>query len=181
MNFYYSTLDVAQFVGTFLVSGKCLISVLLLRSIEMGGGNCDATNEDVMLKRDNVTYLTREAPSLADIPDVSADCFWSQVESEQVPHDDFPKFLCQLRRIMRRQSIEVQSIDFWSYLRGELKNLCFSYKAWEDRTFRNSGFYGNRIRSSAMLTLFEDAGFDVKIVAESYWPNTRCYGRRPKT
>jgi len=180
MNFYYSTLDVAQFVGTFLVSGKCLISVLLLRSIEMGG-NCDATNEDVMLKRDNVTYLTREAPSLADIPDVSADCLWSQVESEQVPHDDFPKFLCQLRRIMRRQSIEVQSIDFWSYLRGELKNLCFSYKAWEDRTFRNSGLYSNRIRSGAMLTLFEDAGFDVKIVAESYWPNTRCYGRRPKT
>ncbi len=133
-----------------------------------------------MLNRDNNTYLIRKVGSLADIPDGIADCFWSQVESEQVPHDDFPKFLCQLRRIMRRQSIEMQSIDFWSYLRSELKNLHCSYNTWEDRTFSNCGFYNNRVRSGAMLTLFEDAGFDVKSLSESYWPNTMCYGRRPK-
>jgi hypothetical protein len=97
-----------------------------------------------MLKRDNFSYLTRRASSLADVLDVSTYCFWSPVESVQVLHDDCPEFLCRLQRILKRQSIEVQSFNFWGYLRGQLKNLRFSYEAWAGRTFGNSGFYSNR-------------------------------------
>jgi SAM-dependent methyltransferase len=124
---------------------------------------------DDMLKRANVTYLTRGTASLADIPDASVDFFWSQVVLEHVPHDEFPEFLRQLRRIVKPQGIGVHSIDFRDHLSGALNNLRFSRETWESRAFRNSGFYTNRIRPGAMRALFEDAGFDAKIVAESYW------------
>jgi SAM-dependent methyltransferase len=129
----------------------------------------DATSLDDMLKRANVSYLTRGTASLNDIPDASIDFFWSQVVLEHVPHDEFPEFLRQLRRIVKPQGIGVHSVDFRDHLSGALNNLRFSRKTWESRSFRNSGFYTNRIRPSAMRALFEDAGFDAKIVAESYW------------
>lgn len=129
----------------------------------------DATGVDDMLKRANVTYLTRGTASLADIPDASVDFFWSQVVLEHVPHDEFPEFLQQLRRIVKPQGIGVHSVDFRDHLSNALNNLRFSRETWESRAFRNSGFYTNRIRPGAMRALFEAAGFDAKIVAESYW------------
>lgn len=129
----------------------------------------DATGVDDMLKRANVTYLTQGTSSLAGIPDASVDFFWSQVVLEHVPHDEFPEFLQQLRRIVKPQGIGVHSVDFRDHLSNALNNLRFSRETWESRAFRNSGFYTNRIRPGAMRALFEAAGFDAKIVAESYW------------
>jgi SAM-dependent methyltransferase len=123
-----------------------------------------------VLKRANVTYLTHGTDSLADIPDASIDFFWSQVVLEHVPNDEFPEFLRQLRRIVKPQGVGVHSVDFRDHLGNALNNLRFTSATWEGRAFRNSGFYTNRIRPGAMLKLFREAGFNVKVVDETHWP-----------
>lgn len=130
----------------------------------------DAASVDEVMKRANVTYLIRGTASLADIPDASIDFIWSQVVLEHVPHDEFPEFLRQLRRIVKPRGIGVHSVDFRDHLGGALNNLRFSHHIWEGRVFRSSGFYTNRIRPGAMLALFKEAGFDVEVVAETHWP-----------
>lgn len=130
----------------------------------------DATNVGEVLKRANITYLTHGTTSLAEIPDNSIDFFWSQVVLEHVPHDEFPEFLRQLRRVMKPRGIGVHSVDFRDHLSSALNNLRFSHETWEGRLFRNSGFYTNRIRPGAMLNLFKEAGFDVEVVSEMFWP-----------
>jgi SAM-dependent methyltransferase len=130
----------------------------------------DAASVDEVMKRANVTYLTGGTASLADIPDASIDFIWSQVVLEHVPHDEFPEFLRQLRRIVKPHGIGVHSVDFRDHLSNALNNLRFSHQIWEGRIFRSSGFYTNRIRPGAMLALFKEAGFDVEVVAETHWP-----------
>jgi SAM-dependent methyltransferase len=134
-------------------------------------GLSDATSVDEALRRANVTYLTRGTASLSDIPDASIDFFWSQVVLEHVPHDEFPELLRQLRRIVKPQGVGVHSVDFRDHLSNALNNLRFSRQTWEGRAFRSSGFYTNRIRPGAMLELFNEAGFGVKVLAETNWPN----------
>lgn len=131
----------------------------------------DSTSLEDVLKQANVIYLTNGTASLAEIPDASVDFIWSQVVLEHVPHDEFPEFLRQLRRIVKPQGIGVHSVDFRDHLSNALNNLRFSRKTWEGRAFHNSGFYTNRIRPGAMLELFKDANFDVEVVAETYWPD----------
>jgi SAM-dependent methyltransferase len=130
----------------------------------------DPTSLDEVLKRANVSYLTEGTASLAAIPDASIDFFWSQVVLEHVPLEEFPEFLRQLRRIVKPNGIGVHSVDFRDHLSNSLNNLRFSSETWEGQIFRNSGFYTNRIRPSAMLGLFREAGFDVEVVAETNWP-----------
>ncbi len=130
----------------------------------------DVTTVDAVLSRTNVTYLTSGTESLASIPDASVDFFWSQVVLEHVPYDEFPIFLRQLRRIVKPDGIGVHSVDFRDHLSDALNNLRFSCETWESRAFRSSGFYTNRIRPGSMLSHFKEAGFDVEVVAETYWP-----------
>ncbi|NKD56047.1 MULTISPECIES: methyltransferase domain-containing protein [unclassified Haematospirillum] len=130
----------------------------------------DAASVDEVLRRANVTYLTRGTASLADIPDASIDFFWSQVVLEHVPYGEFLEFLRQLRRIVKSHGIGVHSVDFRDHLSNALNNLRFSHVTWESQAFRNSGFYTNRIRPGAMLSLFKDAGFDVEVITETHWP-----------
>ena len=132
-------------------------------------GLSDATSVEEVLRRANVTYLTRGTSSLAEIPDASIDFFWSQVVLEHVPYEEFPVFLRQLRRIVKPNGIGVHSVDFRDHLSDALNNLRFSHSTWEGRVFRNSGFYTNRIRPGAMLTLFRDEGFDPEVVATTHW------------
>jgi SAM-dependent methyltransferase len=161
--------DAGAFADTDVAA--CHRTLALLRQAghaDLGLG--DATSVDEVLKRANVTYLTRGTTSLADIPDASIDFFWSQVVLEHVPHDEFPELLRQLRRLVKPQGIGVHSVDFRDHLSNALNNLRFPRETWESRAFRNSGFYTNRIRPGAMLALFKDAGFDVEVVAETHWP-----------
>jgi SAM-dependent methyltransferase len=145
-----------------------------LALLKQGGhadlGLDDAVSVDEMMKRGNVIYLTAGTTSLADIPSASIDLFWSQVVLEHVPHDEFPEFLRQLRRIVKPHGIGVHSVDFRDHLSNALNNLRFPHHIWEGWAFRSSGFYTNRIRPGAMLELFKAAGFDVEVVAETHWP-----------
>lgn len=127
------------------------------------------TNVGEILKAANVRYLTNGTASLSNIPDASVDLVWSQVVLEHVPHEEFPELLFQLRRILKPKGLGVHSVDFRDHLSNALNNLRFSSKTWESKAFRNGGFYTNRIRPGAMLTQFKDAGFDVEVVAETFW------------
>ena len=161
--------DAGDFADTDV--SACHRTLMLLKQaghIDLGLGNAASVEE--VLKRANVTYLTHGTASLADIPNASVDFFWSQVVLEHVPQDEFPEFLRQLRRIVKPQAIGVHSVDFRDHMSNALNNLRFSPETWESRAFRKSGFYTNRIRPSAMLALFGDAGFDAEVVAETYWP-----------
>lgn len=161
--------DAGAFADTDVAACHRTLALLEQRG-HVALGLSDVTSVDNMLKRANVTYLTRGTASLCDIPDASVDLFWSQVVLEHVPHDEFPEFLRQLRRIVKPQGIGVHSVDFRDHLGNALNNLRFSRDTWEGRTFRHSGFYTNRIRPGTMRALFEDAGFDVEVVSETYWP-----------
>ncbi len=161
--------DAGAFADTNVAS--CHRTVTMLRQAGHADlGLDDATGVDEILKRANVTYLTGGTASLDEIPDASIDFFWSQVVLEHVPHEEFPEFLRQLRRIVKPQGIGVHSVDFRDHLSNALNNLRFSHETWEGRVFRNSGFYTNRIRPGAMLAMFKEAGFDVEVVAETNWP-----------
>jgi len=149
----------------------CQRTLALLKQaghIDLDLGN--ATNVHELLQRLSVSYLTCGTASLADIPDASVDFFWSQVVLEHVARDEFPVLLRELRRIVRPQGIGIHSVDFRDHLSNALNHLRFSHATWESRIFRNSGFYTNRIRPSAMLAMFRDAGFDTKVLAKTYWP-----------
>ncbi len=161
--------DAGSFADTDIAA--CHLTLELLKQ-EGHADLCitDVTSVEEVLKRANVTYLTRGTASLTEIPDASIDFFWSQVVLEHVPLDEFPEFLQHLRRIVKPNGIGVHSVDFRDHLSNSLNNLRFSSETWEGRIFRNSGFYTNRIRPSAMLELFREAGFDVEVVAETNWP-----------
>jgi len=143
---------------------------LLKQSGHADLGLDDAASLDEVLKRAKITYLTRGTASLANIPDSSVDFIWSQVVLEHVPYCEFSEFLRQIRRIVKPQGIGVHSVDFRDHLSNALNNLRFSPETWESKAFRTSGFYTNRIRPGAMLDLFKAEGFDVEVVAKTWWP-----------
>lgn len=118
----------------------------------------------------DISYLTRGTASFSEIPDSSIDFFWSQVVLEHVPRAEFPRLLRELRRVVRPGAVGVHSIDFRDHLGGGRNNLRFSEKIWESSVFHNSGFYTNRIPCSEMLRLFENAGFEVKVLHRTNWP-----------
>lgn len=177
MKFYYSTIAVARDVKTFPQCGQGGITVLLLTSVEIGE-SYQATNEDDMLKQTNVTYLTRGAASLDDIPGVSTDFFWPQAKLKHEYHNDFPGLLRQLRRSMRLHNIGVHRIDFRDYQRSAPNGLGFSHEPWGTEAYLNGGININWFRSDVLRAPLDDVRFDAKIFAESYWRSTSPYCSR---
>lgn len=116
-----------------------------------------------------ITHLTEGVHSLRKIPDRSVDYAWSQVVLEHVPRAEFCQLLTELRRVKSSQALGSHSIDLRDHLGGALNNLRFTDSLWESALFRRSGFYTNRIRYSEMLSLIDNAGFDVRVVRASRW------------
>lgn len=126
---------------------------------------------DEILRRCDVAYLTEGVAALARIPTASVDFFWSQVVLEHVPAREFDALLKELRRIAKDDAIGVHGVDFRDHIGGGLNSLRFGERLWESRWFRNSGFYTNRIRCREMIGKFEAAGFSVKVLGETRWPD----------
>jgi hypothetical protein len=115
-------------------------------------------------------YETRGLASLREIPDGSVDFIWSQAVLEHVRRADFAETLWQLRRIMRPQGTSSHRIDLSDHLAQGLNNLRFAPGGlWESRLFAGSGFYTNQLRYTEIVTAFDDAGFDVEVVATDRW------------
>ncbi len=126
---------------------------------------------DRLLTECGAQYHRGGLESLRAIPDGSVDFIWSQAVLEHVRKADFLETLRQMRRVLGTRGVCSHRIDLTDHLGGALNNLRFSDRTWESAFFSSSGFYTNRIGYSEMLSLFEDAGFEVEVCGIDRWPS----------
>ena len=129
--------------------------------------NYSSFNE--LLLKNKANYLTSGLNSVKKIEDSSIDFIFSNAALEHIEFDKFAKYQRELHRILKPNGIISHDIDLRDHLGGNLNNLRFSQKVWESKTFRNSGFYTNRIRFDEMVTIFSEVGFKVKINILEFW------------
>ena len=114
-------------------------------------------------------YLTEGLGSLVKIPDKSVDFVFSQAVLEHVKLSEFKETMVELRRILRPSGVCSHRIDLKDHLQRSLNNLRFSEHLWESEFMSSSGFYTNRIRYSTMISIIQDAGFDVQVIDTDKW------------
>ncbi len=121
------------------------------------------------LERLNAHYLTGGVASLATIPDESVDLIWSSVVLEHVRRDQFPVLARELARILEPGGVMSHAIDLRDHLGGSLNNLRFSPQTWEHPSWRDAGFYTNRMSQIEIIDVFAAAGFKVVDVRNDLW------------
>jgi len=131
-----------------------------------------------MLKRANMTYLTRNTALLDSILGVSTDFFWPQAKLKHSYHNDFLGHLRQLRRSMRLHNIGVNRIDFRGYLSSAPNSQSFSREPCGTQALPNGGIYINWFRSDVLRASLGDFRFEAKTFPESDWRSTRPYCSR---
>ena len=142
-----------------------------LRSQNLQMPNFDRAKDiSAVLKLCNASYLTKGLSSLRDIPTGSVDFIWSQAVLEHIRRHEFLDTMQELRRILRPGGVCSHQIDLKDHLGGVLNNMRFASYWWEAEWMARSGFYTNRLRYSAMISLFRQAGFEVEIIATNRWP-----------
>ena len=122
------------------------------------------------LKRLNARYLTGGVASLAAIPDRSVDLIWSSVVLEHVRRDEFPALAAELARILTPDGVMSHAVDLRDHLGGSLNNLRFSPQRWEHPSWRDAGFYTNRMSQAEIIAVFARAGFKAVDVRDDLWP-----------
>ncbi|HEX5635068.1 MAG TPA: hypothetical protein VFX50_17615 [Gemmatimonadales bacterium] len=128
------------------------------------------TSIGAMLEDCGGSYGTDGLASLRAVPEGSVHLSWSHAVLEHVRHAEFDATMAALRRAMHPQGASSHQVDLRDHLGGSLHNLRFSHARWESPLFRDSGFYTNRIRYTAMLASFTRAGFRVEQVTPERWP-----------
>jgi SAM-dependent methyltransferase len=122
------------------------------------------------LKRLNARYLTGGVASLAAIPDRSVDLIWSSVVLEHVRRDEFPVLAAELARTLAPNGVMSHAVDLRDHLGGSLNNLRFSPQRWEHPSWRDAGFYTNRMSQAEIIEVFARAGFKTVDVHDDLWP-----------
>jgi len=122
------------------------------------------------LSRLNARYLTGGVASLAAIPDHSVDLIWSSVVLEHVRRDEFPALAAEFARILAPNGVMSHAVDLRDHLGGSLNNLRFSHERWEHPSWRDAGFYTNRMSQAEIIELFTRAGFKAVEVQNDLWP-----------
>ena len=160
--------DGGDFATRDLSVYRALTEALLRRGLQsFDPGSVNSADE--MLKRIDAVYLTAGLSSLRTIADQSVDFIWSQAVLEHVRLDDFAATIREFRRVISPGGVASHRVDFTDHLGGALNNLRFPDWIWESAFFANSGFYTNRLRSSEMLQIFGEAGFDVEVKRTECW------------
>ena len=118
----------------------------------------------------NACYGVDGLASLRAIPDGQIDFAFSNTVLQHVALEEFGETLRELRRVMHGGGCCVHSVDLRDMFAQSLHHLRFPARVWESRSFRNSGFYTNRMRLSPMLDAFRRAGFSVEVVEANRWP-----------
>ena len=126
---------------------------------------------DDVLARCSATYLTGGLDSLRGLEARSVDFSFSHAVLEHVRAAELPELLRELCRVTAPGGGSSHVIDLEDHFAHALNNLRFSDRVWESKLFASSGFYTNRVRSSELVDLFEEAGFDVEVVAQARWPD----------
>lgn len=121
----------------------------------------DCQTIDDVLARCEARYLSAGLVSLQEIESESVDLVFSQAVLEHVHNQEFFQTMQECYRILKPNGISTHQVDLRDHLGGALNNLRFNKTVWESYIFKNSGFYTNRIRFSAMQQLFADAGFQI--------------------
>jgi SAM-dependent methyltransferase len=118
----------------------------------------------------NAEYCTQGLQSLKTVPAESVDFIWSQAVLEHVRRHEFEETIRETFRALRPGGIASHRVDLRDHLGGRLNNLRFSQRFWEHPVVSRSGFYTNRIQYSAMLKIFERAGFRIQNSLPRRWP-----------
>jgi len=125
---------------------------------------------DALLAAVNAQVRTDGLQGLKSLPSDSVDLVFSQAVIEHVPLADFAATARELRRVQRASGVASHRIDFKDHLQGSINSLRFSEALWEKPWFAmRSGFYTNRLRFSAVKTVFEQAGFSVAVLEQNRW------------
>lgn len=160
--------DVARFATEDLQSYKEMADFLRSKNLAVPDIDHAQSIEDVM-DSSGGCYLTSGIASLKSIADNSVDFIWSQAVLEHVKRHEFLETMKELRRIVRDDGVCSHRVDLRDHLELSLNNLRFSEKVWESDLMANSGFYTNRIQYSQMLSMFEEAGFKLKVTQVDKW------------
>jgi SAM-dependent methyltransferase len=128
-----------------------------------------ARSLDDVLACCSAIYLTDGLDSLRGIEDSSVDFSFSHAVLEHVRAAELPELLRELHRLTAPGGGSSHVVDLEDHFAHALNNLRFSDRVWESKLFANSGFYTNRVRSSELVDLFQQAGFDVEVVADARW------------
>ncbi len=146
----------------------------LLDLLRQGGMSIpDARTVEEYLDHTNSRYLTDGLESLRGLPEDSVDFAFSHAVLEHVPKDEVPATLRELHRVLKPGGVMSHQVDLMDHLGGSLNNLRFSDCFWESDTVRKSGFYTNRLRHLDLLSMLDEAGFDVP------WSDTAAWDSLP--
>lgn len=123
-----------------------------------------------VLRACRASYGCDGLASLKQLPSGSVDFLWSHAVLEHVRRREFPEFVRETRRVLAPRGLASHKVDLRDHLGGGLNNLRLPSGLWEADWFAKSGFYTNRLSEAEILRTFEEACFDVQIVAETRWP-----------
>jgi len=161
--------DVGAFANGGMRTYRALGILLRDRGLHPPDVESAASITDLLRQSDGI-YLTSGLSSLRTLPDQSVDFAWSHAVLEHVRRELFDETLRELRRVMRPGGASSHRIDLEDHLAESINHLRFSRRVWESWTFRNSGFYTNRLRRSEILKSAHSAGFDVDMELHM-WPS----------
>ncbi len=130
----------------------------------------DLTSFDSFMQSCRATYVTEGLHSLRQLSDDCIDFLFSNAVLEHIRRSEISPMLTELARILKPDGISAHVVDLRDHLGASLNNLRFSDMLWESDVFAKSGFYTNRIRFSEMLSLFDEAGFNVDVLSKKMWP-----------
>lgn len=100
------------------------------------------------------------------MPTGDVDFLFSNSVLEHVPLEEFDDCIRELARVMRPGAVAVHHVDLKDHLGGGLNNLRLRQGMWESGFMRRSGFYTNRLRRTAVLDAFANAGLLVERLNE---------------
>jgi hypothetical protein len=159
--------DSGDFADTSIHPYRSMLDDLHRRGLGPDGIECQ--DLEMVKEAFGIDYRTGGLSSLREIPDASVDFVWSQAVLEHVRLRDFAETCRQLRRVMRDGAVASHRVDLKDHLGGGLDNLRFSERVWESPLMANSGFYTNRIRYREMLSILEQAGFNIASTITQTW------------
>lgn len=131
----------------------------------------EAADLEALLEQCRARYDDQGLSSLDALPDACVDWIWPNAVLEHIRRGEFLPYMRALRRILKPGGVCSHRVDLRDHLGGALNNLRFSERFWERDWVAKSGFYTNRIGLAEMCRLFDQAGFDVEVIAVDRWPS----------
>jgi hypothetical protein len=127
------------------------------------------TLDDVLVAC-NGRYETGGLNSLRGLPDAGFDFIFSNGALQAIWRSEMSETLREMRRVVHPAGAAIHSVDLRDMMGMSLNHLRFNEKVWESSWFRKAGFYTNRLRSSELMRMTRDAGFEPQLDEVNRWP-----------